>query len=406
MKKNCDLIIHHAQVVSCADNGHALGLLENGAVATLGGKIIWVGSSDQIPAFAPKQNIDANGQIVTPALIDCHTHLVFAGSRANEFAMRLAGASYEEIAHAGGGILSTVKATREASLDDLVASACERLAHLKSQGVMTVEIKSGYGLDFDNELKMLKAARLAGEQMQMNVQTTLLAAHALPPEFKDNRSGYVELICQTIIPHVSKNNLAHAVDAFCEGIGFSPEETRQIFDAAARWGLPVKLHADQLSDLKGAGLVAEYGGLSADHVEYTTVNSIRKMAENHTVATLLPYAYYALQETTKPPIKEFRKYGVDMAIATDCNPGTAPTTNLLQCMHMACTQFGLTVEEAILGVTINAAKALGLDEHKGSLEVGKDAEMVLWNTTEIADLVYWQGGTINKIVHKFSHYQD
>ncbi|MCB1581745.1 MAG: imidazolonepropionase [Xanthomonadales bacterium] len=391
MKKPCDLLIHHAQLISCADTGAGCGLWENGAIACEAGKIIWIGASDQISAFEPKQSVDANSQIVTPALIDCHTHLVFAGSRANEFAMRLAGAGYEEIARAGGGILSTVKATREASLDELVNSTCERMAHLKSQGVMTVEIKSGYGLDFDNELKMLKAARLAGERMQMNVRTTLLAAHAFPPEYKDNRNGYVDLICHKIIPHVAKNQLADAVDAFCEGIGFTYEETQQIFDAAARWGLPVKLHADQLSDLKGAGLVAEYGGLSADHVEYTTVNSIRKMAENHTVATLLPYAYYALQETRKPPIKEFRKYGVDMAIATDCNPGTAPTTNLLLCLHMACSQFGLTIEEAILGVTIHAAKALGLDEQKGSLEIGKDAELVLWNTRYIADLVYWQG---------------
>lgn len=398
MKKPCDLLIHHARLITCSDNGAEYGLLEDSAVACEAGKIIWIGASDQVSAFEAKQSVDANGQILTPALIDCHTHLVFAGSRANEFAMRLAGASYEEIARAGGGILSTVKATRQASLDELVNSTCERMAHLKSQGVLTVEIKSGYGLDFENELKMLKAARKAGKKMQMTVATTLLAAHAIPPEFKDNRSGYVDLICHEIIPHVAKNKLADAVDAFCEGIGFSYEETQQIFNAAARWGLPVKLHADQLTDLKGAGLVAEYGGLSADHVEYTSVNSVRKMAENHTVATLLPYAYYALQETTKPPIKDFRKYGVDMAIATDCNPGTAPTTNLLLCMHMACTQFGLTVEEAILGVTIHAAKALGLEEQKGSIEVGKDAELVLWSTSHVADLVYWQGANpVNQI---------
>ncbi len=350
-----------------------------------------MGASDQASAFDANNSVDANNKVVTPGLIDCHTHLVFAGSRANEFALRLAGASYEEIAHAGGGILSTVTATREASLEELVESTCARLAHLKSQGVMTVEIKSGYGLDFDSEIKMLEAAKAAGKRMQMDIQTTLLAAHAIPPEFKDNRSGYISLICQQIIPYVAKNHLADAVDAFCEGIGFSAEETQQVFDAAARWSLPVKLHADQLSDLGGAGLVAEYGGLSADHVEYTSIKSVRKMAENHTVATLLPYAYYALQETTKPPIKAFREHGVEMAIATDSNPGTAPTTNILQCLHMACTQFGLTAEEAILGVTINAAKALGIDDQKGSLEVGKLAQMVLWDTHQIADLVYWQG---------------
>lgn len=396
MKKKCDLLIHNAQLITCADNGSEFGLVEHGAVACDQGKIVWLGASDQISAFAATTSIDANNNVVTPGLIDCHTHLVFAGSRANEFAMRLAGASYEEIARAGGGILSTVKATREASLEALIESTCQRLAHLKSQGVMTVEIKSGYGLDFASELKMLEAARAAGVRMNMEVKTTLLAAHAIPPEFTDNRSDYVTLICQEIIPHVAKHQLADAVDAFCEGIGFTVDETRQIFDAAARWGLPVKLHADQLSDLSGAGLVAEYGGLSADHIEYTSINSVRKMAEHHTIATLLPYAFYALQETQKPPIKAFREHGVDMAIATDSNPGTAPTTNLLQCLHMACTQFGLTVEEAILGVTINAAKALGIDDNKGSLEVGKSAQMVLWDTKEIADLVYWQGKSLVK----------
>lgn len=391
MKKICDLLIHNAQIITCTDNGREYGKFENGLIACTNGKIIAVEENCNSNDFQSKNTIDAKGRIITPSLIDCHTHLVFAGSRANEFAMRLAGATYEEIARAGGGILSTVKATRNASLDSLVESAFQRLTHLKAQGVMTVEIKSGYGLDFENELKMLEAAKLAGDKAQMMVKTTLLAAHAIPPEFRDNRDGYIDLICQKIIPHVAKKNLAHAVDAFCEGIGFTFDETQKIFDAAARWGLPVKLHADQLSDLSGAGLVAEYGGLSADHVEYTSTKSIKKMAESDTVATLLPYAFYALQETQNPPIDVFRKHGVNMAIATDCNPGTAPTTNLLQCMHMACTQFGLTVEEAILGVTINAAKALGIDDLKGSLEVGKIAELVLWDTSKIADLVYWQG---------------
>ncbi|MCX7552289.1 imidazolonepropionase [Marinicella sp. S1101] len=391
MKKNCDLLIHNAQVITCAENGQPYGLLENGVVACAGGKIIAVEAAGSSDDFTAAQCIDAKGQVLTPALIDCHTHLVFAGSRAGEFAQRLAGVSYEEIARSGGGILSTVKATRKASMDALVSSACERLAHLKSQGVMTVEIKSGYGLDFDNEIKMLQAAKRAAEKMQMTVQTTLLAAHAVPTEYQDDRAAYLKMICQELIPYVAKEQLADAVDAFCEGIGFSPEETRLVFDAAARWGLPVKLHADQLSDLGGAGMVAEYGGLSADHVEYTSIDSIKKMATSDTVATLLPYAFYALSETQLPPIAAFRKHGVGMAIATDCNPGTAPTTNLLQCLHMACTQFGLTVEEAILAVTINAAKALGLDHNKGSIEVGKDAELVLWNTTEVADLVYWQG---------------
>jgi imidazolonepropionase len=374
------------------------GCIEHGAVVVDQGTIQWVGPSSNLPDITAREQVDAQGKIVTPGLIDCHTHLVFAGSRANEFAQRLAGVSYEDIARAGGGILSTVKATRDASTDQLASDTAQRLEHLKSQGVLTVEIKSGYGLDLDSELKMLEAARLAGRQTGVRVKTTLLAAHAVPPEFSDDRPGYVDHICQDIIPKVSQEQLADAVDAFCEGIGFTPEETRQVFDAAARWGLPVKLHADQLSDLGGAGLVAEYGGLSADHVEYTSVASIIQMAASDTVATLLPYAYYALQETQKPPVAAFRQHGVDMAIATDSNPGTAPTTNLLQCLHMACTQFGLTVEEAIQGVTINAAKALGIDDQQGSIETSKQPGLVLWDTQEIADLVYWQGANQVKAV--------
>ncbi|WP_223787462.1 imidazolonepropionase [Marinicella meishanensis] len=392
MKKNCDLLIHQARLITCADNGQPCGLIDHGTVACDQGRIVWVGAAHESHEYTSTQTIDAQGQVLTPGLIDCHTHLVFAGSRAHEFAQRLAGVSYEAIAQAGGGILSTVQATRAASLDELVAGTVQRLQQLQAQGVMTVEIKSGYGLDVDNELKMLAAAKAAGKQAGVDVKTTLLAAHALPTEFADDADGYIDLICTELIPHVAKNHLADAVDAFCEGIGFSYAQTDQVFAAAARWGLPVKLHADQLSDLGGAGLVADYCGLSADHVEYTSTASIKKMATNDTVATLLPYAFYALNETRKPPIEAFRKHGVDLAIATDCNPGTAPTTDLLQCLHMACTLFGLTVEEAIRGVTINAAKALGIDHDKGSIEVGKAAELVLWNTTEVADLVYWQGG--------------
>ncbi len=391
MKKSCDLLIHNCQLVTCSDNGQPFGLIEQGFVAATNGQIIATGNATQVKQFTAKRLIDAEGAVVTPALIDCHTHLVFAGSRANEFAMRLAGASYSDIAQAGGGILSTVKATRNASIDELVNSTYKKLLHLKSQGVLTVEIKSGYGLDFDNEIKMLEAAKLAGKKAGTEVKTTLLAAHAVPPELQHDADQYIDLICQKIIPHVAKHKLADAVDAFCEGIGFSYKQTQLVFDAAARWGLPVKLHADQLSDLGGAGLVADYGGLSADHVEYTSLKSIKKMAEHDTVATLLPYAFYALQETQKPPIAAFRKHGITMAVATDSNPGTAPTTNLLQCLHMACTQFGLTVEEALLGVTIHAAKALGIEQRKGSIEVGKVAQMAVWNTTEVADLVYWQG---------------
>lgn len=388
--KKCQHIISHAQIATCADGGSTLGTIDDGAVALDQGVIVWVGPTAQCPYTAEKTT-DAGGRLVTPALIDCHTHLVFAGNRANEFAMRLAGASYEAIAQAGGGILSTVEATRKASVDELVQLALPRALALRDQGVMTIEIKSGYGLDLNNEVKMLHAAKALAEAAEVTVSTTLLAAHALPSEFKDKRSGYIDLICQEIIPKVAKEGLADAVDAFCEGIGFTADETRQVFDAAARWGLPVKLHADQLSDLSGAGLVAEYGGLSADHIEYTSEKSIQAMAEHDTVATLLPYAYYALQETQKPPIEGFRKHGVDMAVATDCNPGTAPTTNLLQCLHMACTQFSLTVDEAFLGVTRHAAKALGMDSHKGQIASGYDAEILLWDVHEVSQLVYWQG---------------
>ncbi len=389
--KKCDLLIKHATIATCSDLQAVDELLEDAAVAIHGGVIQWIGSSAQSDQFACDKVYELQGELLTPALIDCHTHLVFGGSRAGEFAKRLAGVSYEEIAKAGGGILSTVKATREASFNDLLDDAVRRLVHLKSQGVMTVEIKSGYGLDVDNEIKMLKVARAAGEATGVEVKTTLLAAHALPPEYKGNRAGYIDLICKELIPKVAKEQLADAVDAFCEGIGFTPDETRRVFDAAARSGLPVKLHADQLSDLGGAGLVAEYSGLSADHVEYTSNKSIQATADHDTVATLLPYAFYALQETQKPPIKAFRKHGVAMAIATDCNPGTAPSTNILQCLHMACTQFGLTIPEAWLGVTLNAAKALGISDQKGSLEVGKQAQLVHWNATKPSDIVYWQG---------------
>ncbi|WP_154222519.1 imidazolonepropionase [Marinicella rhabdoformis] len=394
----CDLLIKHAELITCTDNGQVCGLISNGAVAVSDNKIIWTGSSASCKNFDALSTVDAQGQVVTPALIDCHTHLIFGGNRANEFAMRLAGANYEDIARAGGGILSTVKATREASIETLVEAALPRAEHLMSQGVRTVEIKSGYGLDLDNELKMLKAAKLLAEHTGLKVSTTLLAAHALPPEYKDNRAGYIDLICKEIIPQAAKLKLADAVDAFCEGIGFTVDETRQVFEAAARWGLPVKLHADQLSNLSGAGLVAEFGGLSADHIEYTDEASIKKMAQADTVATLLPYAFYALQETQKPPIDLFRKHGIDMAIATDCNPGTAPTTNLLQCLHMACTQFGLTVEEAILGVTKHAAKALNLDEARGQIAKGFDAQLLLWPIKDVADMVYWQGNKLPQVI--------
>lgn len=398
--KKYDLLIKNAQLASFQENGCEYGMLSDNAIACVDGKVAWLGSTVQANQLSATQVVDVGGQVVTPALIDCHSHLVFAGSRANEFAMRLNGVDYREIAAAGGGILSTVKATRAADEQTLLELALPRLAALEAQGVMTVEIKSGYGLDLKNELKMLKVARLLAEQTNIEIQTSLLAAHATPPEYADNPDAYIELICQQIIPAAAQQGLADAVDGFCEGIAFSVEQIRKVFDAASRWNLPVKLHADQLSDLGGAELVAEYGGLSADHVEYSSLKSVKKMAHSDTVAVLLPYAFYTLQETQKPPIAAFRKHGVTMAVATDCNPGTAPSTNLQQCLHMACCQFGLTVEEAIAGVTCNAAKALGIEQRQGKLAIGQQAKMLWWDCEDIADLVYWQGG--NKIKQKFN----
>lgn len=389
--KKYDLLIKNAQLASFQENGNEYGMLSENAMACIDGKIAWLGSSAQADKLIAKQVVDVGGQVVTPGLIDCHTHLVFAGSRANEFAMRLNGVDYREIAAAGGGILSTVTATRSADEKELLDLALGRLEALKAQGVMTVEIKSGYGLDLKNELKMLKVARLLEEQSDVRVKTSLLAAHASPPEYSNNPDAYIELVCQQIIPAAAQAGLADAVDAFCESIAFNLEQTRKVFDAATRWNLPVKLHADQLSDLGGAELVAEYAGLSADHVEYSNLKSVKKMAKSGTVAVLLPYAFYALQETQKPPIEAFRKHGVEMAVATDCNPGTAPSTNLQQCLHMACCQFGLTVEEALSGATINAAKALGVENQQGTLTIGKQAKIIWWNSDDVANLVYWQG---------------
>jgi len=388
-----DQLIMHANVATMVDNGQAYGLLPDGAVGYRDGLIQWIGRSDALTPeqIEQAQVLDADGYLLTPALIDCHTHLIFAGNRAHEFEQRLEGRSYAEIAAAGGGIMHTVEATRACDVETLFSEARQRVMHLFSQGVMTVEVKSGYGLDLDNEIKMLQVAHQLGQKTPVDIIPTFLGAHAIPPEFQDNRQAYVDLICKEMIPLIAKEKLATSVDAFCESIGFSYDEVEQIFAAASRWGLPVKLHAEQLSNMKGSALVCEYGGLSADHVEFTDANTVKKMAEFGVVATLLPYAFYSLNETQKPPIDLFRKHQVPMAVATDCNPGTAPTTNLLQCMHMASTLFGLTLEEAWLGVTRHAAQALQLEDSRGTLEVGKKADMVIWKHRQPADVVYWQG---------------
>ncbi len=389
-----DTLIINANVATMAEGSHEYGMIENGAVGILDGRIEWVGTTagikNSIETLA-KELIDAEGCLLTPGLIDCHTHLVFAGNRADEFEQRLNGVAYTEIAKQGGGILSTVRATRAASFDELYAQSLPRFQALISEGVTTVEIKSGYGLDFNSELKMLQVAKKLGEEYNIQVKTTLLAAHAVPPEYKDNADKYVDVICTEIIPKIADLKVADCVDAFCEGIGFSYDQTKRVFDAAARWGFPVKLHADQLSDLNGAALVAEYAGLSADHVEYTSLKSVKAMAKAGTVAVLLPYAFYSLKETKLPPIEAFRKHHVPIAVSTDCNPGIAPCSSLLTTMNQACIQFSLTPEEVLAGVTRNAALALGIEDEVGSIEFGKKANMVLWNVKKPADLCYWQG---------------
>ena len=396
-----DTLIINANVATMAEGSHAYGMIENGAVGILNGRIEWLGTTagikNSIENLA-EELIDAQGCLLTPGLIDCHTHLIFGGNRADEFEQRLNGVDYQEIARNGGGILSTVRATREASFEELYEQSLPRFQSLISEGVTTVEIKSGYGLDFDSELKMLQVAKKLGEDHGINVKTTLLAAHAVPPEYKDDADGYVNLICSEIIPKIAELNIADCVDAFCEGIGFSYDQTKRVFDAAVRWGLPVKLHADQLSDLNGAALVAEYAGLSADHVEYTSLKSVKAMAKAGTVAVLLPYAFYILKETKLPPIDAFRKYNVPMAISTDCNPGTAPSSSLLTTMNKACVMFSMTPEEVLKGVTRNAAMALGIEDEVGSIEFGKKADLVLWNIKHPADLCYWQGmGRVKRI---------
>ena len=370
-------------------------LIRDGALVIKGDKIGWLGRMKNLdPKTEAKTVLDCAGRLLTPALIDCHTHLVFAGERTNEFDMRLQGASYKDIAKAGGGILSTVKATREAELDELTYLAMERAKTLMAEGVGVIEIKSGYGLDFDNEIKCLRAASQVGIGLPVRVSKTFLGAHALPPEFEGNSSGYLDLLINDLLPAITKDNLADAVDAYQEEIAFSAEDVSRLFEAAKKHGLPVKLHADQLSDTNGAATAAKFGALSADHLEYVNQAGIKAMAKAGTVAVLLPGAFYFLRETQKPPIEMFRKLKVPIAVATDCNPGTSPALSLRLMMNMACTLFGLTPDEALQGVTINAAKALGLDQELGSLEVGKTASIALWDTDNPAALCYWLGGNL------------
>ncbi|WP_292040758.1 imidazolonepropionase [Mesorhizobium sp.] len=383
----------NARLATLAEGAAGLGIVEKGAVAARDGLIVYAGAEADMPAGLGRgaDTVDCAGRWITPGLIDCHTHLVYAGNRANEFEMRLAGATYEEVARAGGGIVSSVKSLRAASEDELVAETLPRLDALLAEGVTTVEVKSGYGLDLDNEKKSLRAARRLDGERKVTIRTTCLAAHALPPEAKGDKDAFIDLVAGTILPAVAAEKLADAVDGFCEGIAFSPEQIARVFDEAKALDLPVKLHADQLSNLHGAALAARYGALSADHLEYTDEAGAAAMADAGTVATILPGAYYFIRETKKPPVDLFRRRGVRMAVATDSNPGTSPLTSLLLTMNMAATLFGMTVDECLAGVTREAARALGLLDKTGTLEAGKSADLAIWDIERPAELVYRMG---------------
>jgi len=393
VRSNSDAIRvwRNARLATMAPGMPGLGQVEKGAVAAKDGRIVFAGPEADLPVVAGAEVIDCGGRLVTPGLIDCHTHLIHAGNRAIEFEMRLAGATYEEVARAGGGIVSSVKALRAASEEDLVRQTLPRLDALMAEGVTTIEVKSGYGLDLDNEAKSLRAARRLGDERRLTVRTTCLAAHAMPVEAKGDKDGFIALVATTILPAIAKEGLADAVDAFCEGIAFSPAQVAMVFDAARALGLPVKLHADQLSNLGGAALAARYGALSADHLEYTDDEGAAVMAKAGTVAVILPGAYYFIRETRKPPIDLFRRHGTAMALATDCNPGTSPLTSLLLTMNMSATLFGMTVEECLLGITRNAATALGMGDEVGTLEAGKSADLAIWDVERPAELVYRMG---------------
>ena len=370
-----------------------LGIVEHGAVAVQDGRIVFAGPETELPgAFsAGSQRIDCDGRWITPGLIDCHTHLVHAGNRADEFEMRLAGATYEEIARAGGGIASSLGKVRGADEAGLVAESLPRLEALLAEGVTTEELKSGYGLAVHDEIKMLRAARELGQRRAVSVTTTYLGAHATPPEYKGRNSAFISEVVLPGLEAAHAQGLVAAVDGFCEGIAFSPDDIRLVFDAARRLGLPVKLHADQLSDLSGAALAAGYGALSADHLEYTSEAGAAAMAGAGTVAVLLPGAFYFIRETKKPPVEAFRRHGVPIALATDCNPGSSPLTSLLLTMNMGATLFGLTVEECLAGVTREAARALGRLRDTGTLEAGKAADLAIWDIERPAELVYRMG---------------
>lgn len=389
MAERFDRIWHNARLATMRADRPNLGEIEHGLIAARGGHIIYAGAAADFPTDADAiKRIDCEGRWITPGLVDCHTHLVYGGNRAHEFELRLKGASYEEIARAGGGIVSTVAATRKASEAELVASALPRLDALIGEGATTVEIKSGYGLETETEMRQLAAARSISRQRPVTIRTSFLGAHALPVEAGGDKDRYIDLVCKEMLPAVARAGLADAVDAFMEGIAFSVEQTARVFSAAKELGLPVKLHADQLSNLGGAALAARFSALSADHLEHTDDAGAAAMAEAGTVAVLLPGAFYFIRETQKPPIEAFRKHGVPMALATDCNPGSSPLTSLLLAMNLGATLFRMNVAECLAGITREGARALGVLSESGTLEAGKWCDLAIWDIERPAELVY------------------
>lgn len=396
----------NARIATQSTSPSAYGIVRNAAIASKDGRIAWLGPMQDLPgdpAMLAEQVIDVANKWITPGLVDCHSHVVFGGNRADEFRMRLEGQSYEAIARQGGGIISTVKATREATEDELLHAASKRLQPLLREGLTTTEIKSGYGLDSATEEKMLRVARRLGRELPLTVATSFLGAHTVPPEFAEHREGYLDLVCDEMLPALHAAGLVDAVDAFCEKIAFSTAEVERLFRSAHALGLPVKLHAEQLSNGGGSELAARCQALSADHLEYLDEAGVKAMAASGTVAVLLPGAFYTLRDTRKPPVEQLRLNRVPMAIATDCNPGSSPVLSLRLIMNMACQLFGLTPDEALAGVTINAARALGLHHERGSLEPGKYADMVIWDINETSELSYWLGGDLVISVIKEGH---
>ncbi|WP_213769768.1 imidazolonepropionase [Bradyrhizobium sp. dw_78] len=387
-----DHVWHHCRLATLSPAREGLGIVEDGLIAARDGLIVYAGSAADAPSgLDAKDRTDCEGRWITPGLVDCHTHLVYGGNRAEEFELRLAGASYEEIARRGGGIVSTVKATRQASEDELASSAQPRLAALMAEGVTTLEIKSGYGLELATERRQLSAARRLGRENPVTIRTTFLGAHALPPEFSGRSKAYIDTVCNEMMPALAADDLVDAVDAFCENIAFSPEETAQVFSRARDFNLAVRLHADQLSNLHGAALAARFGALSADHLEYADEDGVVAMRRAGTVAVVLPGAFYFIRERQAPPIELMRKHRVPIALATDCNPGTSPLTSLLLTMNMGATLFRLTVEECLAAVTREATRALGLFGETGSLEAGKRCDLAIWEIERPAELVYRMG---------------